>query len=321
MRPDEVCVGGARYELSDRVLGAGGFATVYEARGPDGGLVAVKVVDRTHLSGQVRAQLSCEREALELAQAHPRIIRFYGEAVQGVYQMFVMEAVSGGDLLDRVLERQGLPEREAQSIMRQVIQALRWLHDRRIVHGDVKPENILCCGPNSSRIKLADFGLASILPAGEKSVSRPKLVGSALYTAPEQNLSFSADMWSAGITAYVLISGKFPFGTIDDARSLAPSFAADCWRNISSDGPAFISQLLATAPETRLSAVEASHHAWLKLHINRWKSSVFAEPMLHFEVGTIRKHARNPVIDVPRKRQSLGYLNDNMGMGFSLTVN
>ncbi|KAL3920494.1 MAG: hypothetical protein SGPRY_005232 [Prymnesium sp.] len=368
MRADSpsLTVQGLRYTLSPRILGSGGFATVYQAVAPSGVLVAVKIVDRSRHAESVLSQLQNERQALALAQTHPCIVKFYGAARQGSLEVFVMEAVTGGDLLDRVLERQGLPELEAQIIIRQLVMALRWLHDRRIVHGceimhppppppapharahsplpyspppfhhflmpqhsfrfgrkgrilsrpslgprsDVKPENILCVSPDSCRVKLADFGLASVLPAGESAVARPKLVGSALYAAPEHTSTFATDMWATGITTYVLLSGKFPFGSTADARTLNPSFYADCWKKLSDRGPEFISQLLIVNHELRLTAAEALSHPWLTPHAT--------SSLTQCQHTKRQKHERPAANDVPPKRQSLAPFHSNADMSLAV---
>ena len=98
------------------------------------GCVAVKVVDRTRLSAESLAQLESEAQILQLAQSHPGIVAFYGTVREGPYQCYVQEALRG-DLLDRVLDCDGLAESEAQVIMIQLLQALRWLHSKGIVHG------------------------------------------------------------------------------------------------------------------------------------------------------------------------------------------
>ena len=121
----------------------------------------------------------------------------------------------------------------------------------------------MCCSKNRLRVKLGDFGLASILPPGEIAVARPQLFGSALYTPPEETSSFAADMWASGITCYVIMSGNFPFGTPAEARTLAPSFCASCWQRASPLVPDFIRDLLHRKPEHRPSVAEALLHPWL----------------------------------------------------------
>ena len=258
----EVTVGGCEYSLTGRVLGQGGFATVYEARTADGEIAAVKVVhDVSTLSPATRERLEQENATLSLAQPHPNIVGFYGACIQGDRHCFVQEAMPGGDLLDLVLARETLPEYLAQSLVAQVLQALCWLHAKRICHGDVKPENILC-SLGSQRVKLADFGLASLLPA-TGSAPPPPPFGSPLYAPPEAFHSFGADVWACGVTTYMLLSGNFPFGCAAEVASLAPTFEDDCWLRASPLAQDFIERLLRRDPSQRLTAEEALRHPWL----------------------------------------------------------
>ena len=312
---------------------------------------------------------------MQLAQSHPGVVAFYGSVRHGSCECYIQEAMRG-DLLDRVLDRNGLSESETQMIVIQLLQALRWLHSKGIVHGyappccpralrriatdpptplgdfpkplagvlgqptllipspsphaneitvsptshascrDVKPENILCCGHNSHRVKLADFGLAAILPPGEVAVARPQHAGSALYAAPEENVSFTADMWAVGITTYVLVSANFPYGSAADARTLAPSFAAACWQAISPYGVQFIAQMLLRDPTHRPTAAEALQLPWLSAPGMLGHAGAVVETVAFAEIPTSRKHARDAAAsaaaaagsDGRRKRPAMGHL-------------
>lgn len=262
MQPPAVDVGGESFVLTGKVFGRGGFGTVYEARSPKGETAAVKIVDVEGLSAEAQMRLDMESTSHERAGTHPNIVGFYGSIRQGPRQIFVQEAMPGGDLLDLVLaSRQGLPEYQVQSMVAQVLQALCWLHRKGICHGDVKPENILC-GHNQHSVKLTDFGLASLLPSDGSTPPLPP-VGSPLYLPPEDVVSFAADVWAAGITTYVLLSGNFPYGSAEDAATLAPAFDAECWARSSPLAQDFIEAMLRRDASERPSAEEALRHPWL----------------------------------------------------------
>ena len=133
---------------------------------------------------------------------------------------------------------------------------------------DVKPENLLSRHVGGVEIvKLADFGSAIELPPEGIAAVDPVAQGTTLYSPPEvlQGEAFACgvDVWASGITAYVLISGFFPFGTTADALAASPSFEGDGWRHVSLVAQAFIEHLLRHDPSARPSAVEAQRHAWL----------------------------------------------------------
>ena len=131
---DQLTIGGERWSLG-RLIGKGGFASVYEAVASGSGLqAAVKVVDLSQQSTWAQSKLCTEAENLLRAQTHANIIQLYGEARHGQYHLFVMERW-GRDLLESVLEHRGLGELCTQHVMVQVLRALVWLHDLRICHG------------------------------------------------------------------------------------------------------------------------------------------------------------------------------------------
>jgi serine/threonine protein kinase len=142
------------------------------------------------------------------------------------------------------------------------------------LRSDIKPENLLCSIVDGLEVvKLADFGSAVQLDhTGTASVD-PVAQGTTLYSPPEvlNGLSYScaADIWAAGITAYVLISGYFPFGCAADALSSHPSFDGEGWLPVSVRARDFILDLLQHDPAFRPSAQEALLLPWLRYRAAR----------------------------------------------------
>lgn len=209
----------------------------------------------------------------------------------------MMDYIAGGELFERIVEKEYLEEQEAVEYLRQLIEGLQHMHSKNIVHLDIKPENILCVDTVSNRIKLIDFGLARELKPGE--ITRCAL-GTPDFIAPEA-LSFNeirpeTDMWSTGVLAYVLLSGIMPFGGENDHETLCNisnvdwEFDEDSFKDISSDARDFIEKLLTLNPDDRLSSTDAIQHPWMRdserggkintkrhrafLARRRWKKSV-----------------------------------------------
>ena len=131
-------IAGERWVVG-RLIGTGGFGKVYQATACGSDVcAAVKVVDLTKQSAWAQAKLCTEGENLQRAQAHENVIRLFGEGRYGQYHVFVMEHW-GRDLLEAVLEQRGLGEKYTQTVMVQVMRALVWLHEKRIVHGCARP--------------------------------------------------------------------------------------------------------------------------------------------------------------------------------------
>jgi hypothetical protein len=128
-------VGEETWEVTSKLLGKGGFASVYEARSAGGQTAAVKVVDLKQSTSWAISKLCIEAENLRRAQMHEHVVRFIGDVRLGdAYHAFFFEAW-GQDLLDTVLELRGLGEERALNITAQVMRALAWLHEKRICHG------------------------------------------------------------------------------------------------------------------------------------------------------------------------------------------
>lgn len=143
-------VAGETWHLSADLLGKGGFANVYRCRSQRGQSGAAKVVNLKESSKWVKTKLKTEASALEAAQSHPHIIRFYGTVRRGAHHIFILEAW-GSDLLEQVLRDRGLGGARTLPVVEQVLSALRWLHGMRICHGCVLPPPPSASPPYISR--------------------------------------------------------------------------------------------------------------------------------------------------------------------------
>ncbi len=207
---------GGRYRIVSQ-LGKGGMGVVYEAEQLDlRRRVAVKVLTVTGGDELLRFK----QEALAAAGlAHPNIVQVYDFRGDGDDPYLVMELLRGRSLAALVRESGKLEPARAVGIMTQVLSALAAAHEARIVHRDVKPENIFVCdSPLPYELaKVLDFGLARPLD-DEKRIARTRVgvaMGTPAYMAPEQARGESADVrvdvFSAGVTLYYALAGRRPF--------------------------------------------------------------------------------------------------------------
>ncbi len=214
-----------RYEILDTV-GAGAFSKVVRAHDPYiGRIVAIKIFPKEIAQGAAREKFF--QEARVIGQInHPCILALHDmgidEATQTPY--FVMEFVDGQPL-DRVLEKGTVPYPRACAWMGDIAVALSVAHRKGVIHGDVKPANILINA--DGRVKLSDFGMARV--AHRDGAGSP-LLGTPAYWCPEQIMGrpqdARSDLFSLGGVLYELLTGESPFH--------ADSIQAVCTRVLSS---------------------------------------------------------------------------------------
>lgn len=208
--PEEIADRFPQFEITE-CLGRGGMGVVYKARQKSlNRWVAIKILAPEKVGEEAFAERFV-REAQTLAQLnHPNIVTVfdYGDT-EGLYYI-VMEFVDGVNLRDLLADGQMKAE-EALAIVPPVCEALQFAHDKGIVHRDIKPENLLV--DRDGRVKIADFGIASLIGAdSEKSGTPP-------YMAPEQGtqdgVDHRADIYALGVVLYEMLTGERPSSPLD----------------------------------------------------------------------------------------------------------
>jgi calcium/calmodulin-dependent protein kinase I len=182
----------------------------------------------------------------------------------------VTQLATGGELFDRICEQGRFTEKDASQTIRQVLEAVDYLHDNNVVHRgkkykrpmllqssltalDLKPENLLylTCNPHSDLV-LADFGIAKMLDSKDEVLTT--MAGSFGYAAPEVMLKKGhgkpVDMWSLGVITYTLLCGYSPFRSenlqdlIEECSNARVIFHERYWKDVSDDAKDFIGHLL-----------------------------------------------------------------------------
>ena len=203
-----------KYEIQG-ILGRGGMGVVY--KGYDRGIarnVAIKAISKAMLDNDelkhVVARFRHEAQAVGRL-VHPRIVQIYdyGEDDQVAY--IVMELVNGKPLSEHLAQESGYEVREVGEIIRQLLDGVGHAHAEHVIHRDIKPSNILV--NSDGRIKLNDFGIARIEASNLTQVG--DVLGTPHYMAPEQflgaEIDTQADLYSVGVIAYELLTGRKPF--------------------------------------------------------------------------------------------------------------
>src|SRR5690242_10449986 len=205
----------SHYRIVERI-GAGGMGVVHRARDERLGRdVALKVLPAGALSDEA-ARERFRREALALSRLnHPHIATIYDLDREDGLDFLVMEYIPGRTVAEMIAERP-LPEAEAASIACQIVEALEEAHEQGIVHGDLKPENVIVTP--KGWVKVLDFGLAvlrgPILQVAETAAyTGENLVqGTLPYMAPEQLLrgqsDARSDLYALGVMLYQMTTGR-----------------------------------------------------------------------------------------------------------------
>jgi len=201
-----------KYDIMEEI-GRGGFAVVYRARDPDlDRAVALKVLHAAYSdrSDVVRRFRTEARRAARLR--HSGIVRIYDVGEDQGQPYIAMEYLPGGNLAAR-LAGKPLPLETAVTILEQVAAALDYAHQRRLIHRDVKPANVLF--DEDGHAVLVDFGLVKSLVDSGLTVDGTRL-GTPDYMAPEQgesgaDISPATDVYALGVVAYEMLTGRVPF--------------------------------------------------------------------------------------------------------------
>ncbi|XP_008213067.1 calcium/calmodulin-dependent protein kinase type 1 isoform X2 [Nasonia vitripennis] len=258
-----------KYVLKEQ-LGTGAFSEVRLAESKDrpGMLYAVKIIDKKALKGK---EDSLENEIKVLRRlTHPNIVQLL-ETFEDKHKVYlVMELVTGGELFDRIVEKGSYTERDASSLIRQVLEAVDYMHEQGVVHRDLKPENLLYYSPDEdSKIMISDFGLSKMEDSGIMATA----CGTPGYVAPEvlaqKPYGKAVDVWSIGVISYILLCGYPPFYDENDANLFAQilkgefEFDSPYWDDISDSAKDFISRLMCVDVEKRYTCKQALGHPWI----------------------------------------------------------
>jgi len=277
------------YEF-ERVVGRGAYGKVYKChlKKDKQRVFAVKNIQKCKCGDEAKKRIMMEIEMLKVLD-HPGVIRFY-EVYEDLDDYFlVLEFLDGGDLLNRLQNETTFTEKTAKNYIFQILLAINYLHNKNIVHMDLKPENFMFTVLGGSTLKMIDFGLSQ----STKHINKMNNISGTLeYMAPEafsRECSPKRDMWSIGIILFVLITGEDAYNEKNEKDTITKIKKGEynrqrfIEREVSQECISFLDCLLQVDPKKRSSAVEALSHPWLsenKRIIKDIGSSLLTEKMV-----------------------------------------
>ncbi|KAJ7299422.1 hypothetical protein O6H91_Y234700 [Diphasiastrum complanatum] len=226
-----------RYELM-RDLGSGNFGSAKLMRDKNTReLLAVKYIERG-----VKIDENVQREIINhRLLRHPNIVRFKEVLLTPTHLAIAMEYAAGGELFERISTAGRFTEDEARYFFQQLVSGVSYCHSMQICHRDLKLENTLLDGSPAPRLKICDFGYSKI-----------------------------SDVWSCGVTLYVMLVGAYPFEDPDDPRNVRKiidrvrnvCYSIPDYVRISSECRDLLSHIFVADPKKRITIFEITNHPW-----------------------------------------------------------
>ncbi|EDO47961.1 predicted protein, partial [Nematostella vectensis] len=249
-----------------RNLGEGAFAKVKLAKSKKHNChVAIKIIDKRKAPKDYIYKFLPREIRVMHKLNHPNVIQLY-EAIETETKVYlILELAEGGDLLEYINKNALLPEERARVIFCQFVATMAYCHKERVVHRDLKCENLLLDA--NGRLKITDFGFAcnthktNILQTfcGSYAYCSPEILRGDLYDGQ------ASDIWSMGVVLYALVCARLPFGD-DDLRAIMNREPRKLRfsKKTSKECRELIRKMLALDEKKRPTAEELLHEPWCK---------------------------------------------------------
>ena len=288
-----------------KMLGSGSFGSVYEAKNTIfGNTVAMKVIKKDKENELDEQEIRNEIDILKKL-SHPNIVKIYEFYISENHYYIITEFCREGELFSYIKNKYS--ERQLAVLFYQVFSGLWYLHENKILHRDIKLENIMIDGKEKDKetgeelfwVKIIDFGTAKLF---EKNKKEKDVVGSSYYIAPEvlkQSYNEKCDTWSVGVILYMTLVGRAPFDGKDDEEIIYKINSVDYNKNEpklvkhSAEVRDLVSKLLDKDTEKRYSAKEALNHPWFKKYGGRALFSNFEEEEIKPYINNLLKYTFN----------------------------
>ncbi|OMJ87319.1 hypothetical protein SteCoe_11005 [Stentor coeruleus] len=238
---------------------------------------ALRVIPKHRLiKGNIDPNTFSIQATLHSKLSHPNIIEYIEHFSDEKYFFIVTELCKGFSLLRKSKQVEKFSEIEASNTMYEILQAVEYMHNNNIVHRDLSLENVQIKDFTCNTIKIAGFDYLSELGPDGKTQG---VYGSLHFIAPEVfrgKYNEKVDIWSCGIIAYILITGKYPyigFHKIEQVGKMPFELTDEKCAGFSGELKNLMKKMLDMNPESRISASDALKHWWFKKNISKHRKS------------------------------------------------
>ncbi|KAL6508434.1 Calcium-dependent protein kinase 25 [Orobanche hederae] len=255
-------------------LGHGQFGTTFHCveRRTGNEYACKSIAKRKLLTQEDVEDVRREIEIMHHLSGNSSVISIKGAYEDSVAVHVVMELCAGGELFDRIVKRGHYSEKKASELTRTIVGVIETCHSLGVMHRDLKPENFLFVSEEEdSPLKAIDFGLSVFFKPGDIFSD---VVGSPYYVAPEvllKRYGQEADVWSAGVMIYILLSGVPPFWgeseqeIFEEVLHADIDLTSDPWPTISDSAKDLVKKMLVRDPKKRLTAHQVLCHPWVQV--------------------------------------------------------
>lgn len=266
-----------KYEMSKVFLGRGAFSKVrvcvHRATGQK---FAAKIINKRMLFSEVEKAHVANEIKYQNRLSHANVLFLYDHFETSNEHCLILDYCPGPNLQEYMRKKRRLPEDRSSRLFAQICDALFYLHiDQKMIHCDIKPQNILLDNDPFDKIKLCDFGTS--VPSRDVRYFRQtgcvarvpfrRVVGTRGYIAPEllqkKDFGCGIDMWSSGVVLFEMLCGYSPFSPYHLCLEKGVSFGENDKRRVSSNARDLIRMLLRRDPNRRITARSALAHPWL----------------------------------------------------------
>lgn len=252
------------------IIGRGSFAMVYSVRKIDTNEeFAVKVFNKKYLNENLNEKKSVLNEIKIMRNIdHPRLLKFI-ELYEGENHIYlVMQLCKGDNLLNHLIKNGFQPEKKALNLLLQLLEGIIYMHSNKIMHRDMKPENIIFENKNNLKLQIVDLGFATYFHEYQSLFTR---CGTPGYIAPEilKNKTYDqkVDIFSLGVIFYIILTARMPFSGKDCNEIIKKNRTGKVNYNfdhlgiqVSEETQDLLKKMLAADPNERISAHEALGH-------------------------------------------------------------